>query len=219
MKLFVIDGLDGSGKATQTQFVYERLLKKEVPARIVSFPNYQSDSSALVKMYLRGDFGQSVDDVNAFAASSFFAVDRFASYKLDWGKDYLAGTVILCDRYSTSNAVHQMAKLPEADWNDFLDWLYDFEFQKIGIPAPSGVLYLDMAPGATEKLLSVRYGGDEQKKDIHERDRAYMEKSRRAAHFAAVRKGWTIIPCSEGDRPLAPSVITEKIMQELKGML
>ena len=218
MKLVVIDGLDGSGKATQTALVHEELTRRGIPSRIVSFPDYDSDSSALVKMYLRGDFGQSVTDVGAFAASTFYAVDRFASFKKDWEADYQAGTIILCDRYTTSNAVHQMAKLPEKQWDSFLSWLYDFEFVKMGIPAPSTVIYLDMSPAATEKLLAARYHGDESKKDIHERDRKYMESSRRAAQFAAARDGWLTVNCCQGDTPLLPEEITKRIFEKLKGL-
>ena len=218
MKLIVIDGLDGSGKATQTALVHEELTRRGIPSRIVSFPDYNSDSSALVKMYLRGDFGQSVTDVGPFAASAFFAVDRFASFKKDWGEDYRNDTVILCDRYTTSNAVHQMAKLPQSQWEDFLCWLYDFEFKKLGIPAPSAVIYLDMSPAATEKLLAARYHGDDSKKDIHERDRQYMENSRKAAQFAAQRDGWLTVNCCQGDVPLPPEEITARILEKMKGM-
>ena len=129
-KLIVIEGLDGSGKATQA-----KKLTKALTDRGISFPDYDSDSSALVRMYLSGQFGTDPQDVNAYAASAFFAVDRFASYKKDWGRDYARG-VIIADRYTTSNAVHQCGKLPKEHWADFLDWLFDFEYNKLGIPAP-----------------------------------------------------------------------------------
>ena len=106
-KLYVIEGLDGSGKATQSQLLYESFARKGLPVRKVSFPNYESDSSALVRMYLRGDFGRDPSDVNAYAASSFYAADRFAGYKADWGPFYEEGGIIIADRYTTSNAIHQ----------------------------------------------------------------------------------------------------------------
>ena len=128
-KLYVIEGLDGSGKATQSEILLKYFQEKGVPARKVSFPNYESDSSALVRMYLRGDFGTDPSDVNAFAASSFYAADRYAGYKSDWGRFYEEGGVIIADRYTTSNAVHQCSKLPEEEWDRFLQWLFHFEYE------------------------------------------------------------------------------------------
>ena len=138
-RLIAIEGLDGSGKATQTELLVETLKQKGILARKVSFPDYESDSSALVKMYLSGQFGVEPFSVNAFAASSFFAVDRFASYKKEWGSDYEHG-VIVADRYTTSNAIHQCSKLPRDQWDSFLDWLFDYEYKKLGLPAPSTVV-------------------------------------------------------------------------------
>ena len=125
--------------------------------REITFPNYESDSSALVKMYLAGQFGQHPDDVNAYAASSFYAVDRYASYKKDWGSFYENGGIVIADRYTTSNAVHQCSKLPPEQWESFLGWLFDFEFHLLGLPAPDEVIYLQVDPAVSQKLMTQRY--------------------------------------------------------------
>lgn len=146
-KLIVLEGLDGSGKATQAKLLAEHLAAQGVPVQKITFPDYASDSSALVKMYLAGQFGQHPDDVNAYAASSFYAVDRYASYKTSWGSFYEQGGVIIADRYTTSNAVHQCSKLPQEQWEEYLHWLFDYEFRLLGLPAPDRVIYLQVDPG------------------------------------------------------------------------
>ena len=193
--LIVIEGLDGSGKATQAKLLFESLQQQGKEVRQVSFPDYDSDSSALVKMYLAGDFGSDPGDVNAYAASTFFAVDRYASFKKNWRAFYENGGVVIADRYTTSNAVHQCSKLPETEWEGFLSWLFHFEYDLLGIPAPDRVFYLQTAPGVNQKLLDHRYHGDEQKKDIHERNANYLAHSRAAAEFCAEKLGWTTIHC------------------------
>ncbi len=195
-KLIIFEGLDGSGKGTQTQLTAEALKAEGQDLRQITFPNYQSPSSALVKMYLGGEFGQRPDDVNAYAASSFYAVDRYASYKTDWGSFYREGGLVLSDRYTTSNAVHQCSKLPPMHWDGFLNWLFDFEYKKIGIPAPDCVVYLAVDPEVSQKLMTERYHGDESKKDIQEKDREYMARSRAAAEYCARTLGWQRIECT-----------------------
>ena len=195
-KLIIFEGLDGSGKGTQTQLTAEALKAEGQDLRQITFPNYQSPSSSLVKMYLGGEFGQRPDDVNAYAASSFYAVDRYASYKTDWGCFYREGGLILSDRYTTSNAVHQCSKLPPMHWDGFLNWLFDFEYKKIGIPAPDCVVYLAVDPEVSQKLMTERYHGDESKKDIQEKDREYMARSRAAAEYCARTLGWQRIECT-----------------------
>ena len=197
--LIVIEGLDGSGKATQAKLAADHLRRSGKNVRQVSFPDYESESSALVKMYLHGEFGSKPDDVNAYAASSFYAVDRYASFKKDWKKDWETGTVI-ADRYTTSNAVHQCAKLPEESWNGYLSWLFDFEYDLLGIPAPDLVVYLRVDPDVSQKLLSDRYKGDLSKKDIHEKDIAYLVRCRKAAEYCARKYGWSIIDCCSGSK-------------------
>lgn len=194
-KLIVIEGLDGSGKATQARRLYETLQQKGIPVRKVSFPDYASDSSALVKMYLAGEFGKDPSAVNAYAASTFFAVDRYASYKKDWGSFYEQGGIIIADRYTTSNAIHQCSKLPEEQWDSFLTWLFDFEYRLMGIPAPDSVMYLQVDPAVSQKLMTGRYQGDESKKDIHESNTAYLDRSQLAARHCAKVLGWKTILC------------------------
>ena len=214
MSLIVIDGLDGSGKATQTEQIYRWLVDAGEKAKKVSFPDYDSESSALVKMYLRGDFGKEAGNVNPYAASSFFAVDRYASYQRNWKKDYENGTTILCDRYSTSNAIHQMTKLDRGEWRDYLLWQEDFEYEKLGIPRPSLVLYLDMDPEVANGLISGRYGGDETKRDIHE-NLDYLKQCRDAAMFAAQTLGWKVVICGDAQKPYAIPEITKKLKREI----
>ena len=196
-KLVVIEGLDGSGKSTQLDLLYENLKKHGIECRAVSFPDYDNPSSTLVKMYLNGNFGTNPNDVNAYAASVFYTVDRYASYKAKWGEYYENGGTVVSGRYTTSNAVHQASKLSEDKWEDFLSWLYDFEYNKIGIPKPDKVIFLDMPVEVSQKLLTKRYEGDNSKKDIHESDTEYLDRCRKAAVFTAKYSGWEIIPCAE----------------------
>jgi len=195
-QLFVIEGLDGSGKATQARLLTEALAERGVPVCKVSFPDYESDSSALVRMYLRGDMGTHPDDVNAYAASSFYAVDRYASFKRSWADSWRTG-VIVADRYTTSNAVHQCSKLPREQWDAFLEWLFDFEYGKLGIPAPSQVIYLKVDPAVSQRLMTGRYHGDETKKDIHEKDMEYLLRCREAAEYCAEKLHWQVVSCTE----------------------
>ena len=156
-KLFIIEAGDGSGKETQTRLLTQRLIREGHRVRAVTFPDYAADASMPVRMYLRGDFGTQADEVNPYAASTFFAIDRYASYRMKWGENYAAGMIILADRYTTSNMVHQAVKIGDAAERDaFLDWLYDFEFNKLGLPVPDAVFFLDMEPCAAERLIAAR---------------------------------------------------------------
>ncbi len=196
-KLIVIEGLDGSGKNTQAQKLLELLESRGEKVVKVSFPNYDSDSSALIKMYLAGEFGKKADSVNPYAASSFYAVDRYASYKTFWGSFYEEGGIVIADRYTTSNAIHQCSKLPESKWNDFLEWLFEYEYRYLGIPEPDSVIYLRVDPDVSQELMRKRYGNDENKKDIHERDVEYLKRSAKAAEYCAKQLGWDIISCTK----------------------
>lgn len=213
-KMIVIEGLDGSGKATQSSLLYEKLLAEGIPVRKVSFPDYESDSSALVKMYLAGEFGKDPGDVNAYAASTFFAVDRFSSYKSDWGKFYEDGGIVIADRYTTSNAIHQCSKLPREEWDSFIEWLFAFEFERMVIPAPDKVIYLQVNPAVSQKLMTKRYQGDESKKDIHESNLDYLAKSREAAQYCAHKLGWTTIQCDDGENMRAIEQIHEDVLKQ-----
>ena len=203
-QLIVIEGLDGSGKATQANRLFETLQAQGKPVRKVSFPDYASDSSALIKMYLAGEFGKDPNSVNAYAASTFFAVDRFASFRKNWAEFYENGGIVIADRYTTSNAVHQCSKLPQDQWDAYLSWLFDFEYRLMGIPAPDKVVYLQVDPTVSQKLMTGRYQGDESKKDIHESNLDYLARSREAAEYCAKSLGWQTVRCVEGDslRPI-----------------
>ena len=177
----------------------------------IKLPDYDSDSSALVKMYLRGDFGKKPEDVNAYAASAFYAVDRFANYKMKWKEFYDNGEIIISDRYTTSNAYHQATKIPKDDRAEFFYWLEDFEYGLLGIPEPNAVIYLDMPIEISQKMMTERYHGDETKKDIHESNLDYLYKCREAALDAADKMGWYVVKCNNGNEPRAVESIGDEI--------
>ncbi len=210
-KLIVIEGLDGSGKSTQINILAEKVSQKNLEYKQIKLPNYDGDSSALVKMYLAGEFGKNPEDVNAYAASAFYAVDRFASFKTIWKDDYENGKVILADRYTTSNAYHQMIKQPRENWDNYIEWLEDFEYEKIGIPKPDLVIYLDMPVDISQKLMSKRYEGNESKKDVHEANVNYLNACREAASYAADKMGWVKISCAEGENARSIESIADEI--------
>ena len=184
-KMIVIEGLDGSGKGTQAEILSEYIRQKGLEVYNLDLPFYSDSSSTLVKMYLNGELGDKPSDVNAYAASTFYAVDRYASFKKHWEKEYNSDKIIVANRYTTSNAAHQMTKLPEDQWDSYLEWLFDFEYNKVGVPAPDSVIYLDMPVDISQKLLMKRYSGDENKKDVHERDVAYLVSCHKAAVYAS----------------------------------
>ena len=217
--LIVIEGLDGSGKGTQTALLRERIISDGHTVRHISFPNYAETSAALVKSYLSGEFGSSPDAVNAYAASSFYAVDRYAAYRKHWESDYLGGVNILADRYTTSNAVYQMTKLPPVQWDGYLEWLEDYEYRLLELPSPDVVIYLDMPPQVSQRLMSGRYSGDESKKDIHEANISFQEQCRRSALYSAQRLGWTVISCSDGENPRSIEAISDEIWGAVRGSL
>ncbi|MBQ4612581.1 MAG: deoxynucleoside kinase [Clostridia bacterium] len=218
-KLMVIDGLDGCGKSTQLDLLDAYLKEGGKAYRQISFPDYDQPSSALVKMYLGGELGGSADAVNAYAASSFYAVDRYASFTRFWREDYENGTPIVAARYVTSNAIHQMTKLPESAWDSFLEWLEDYEYNKLCLPRPDAVVFLDMPIEVSQRLMEKRYGGDEDKKDIHERDLNYLYQCRKAALYAGRKKGWQIIACSQNVVPLPREVIHQQLVQAFEDMI
>jgi len=213
--LIVIDGLDGSGKSTQFELIQKELADKDIRFKAISFPDYEQPSSTLVKMYLSGEFSKNAGDVNAYAASSFYAVDRYASYKLFWEQNYQNGDLILASRYVSSNAIHQMVKLPQNEWDKYLIWLEDYEFSKLGLPKADKVIFLDMPIEVSQKLLTKRYNGDENKKDIHEANIEYLKKCRVSALYAAQKLDWTVIECSYDQEPLSIENIFKKIKEEV----
>ena len=222
-KLIIFEGLDGSGKGTQTDLLCQALRAKGEEPMQITFPDYESDSSALVKMYLSGQFGQKPDDVNAYASATFYAVDRFASYKTRWGDFYRRGGLIVSDRYTTSNAVHQCSKLPPMHWDGFLEWLFDFEYKKMGIPAPDAVVYLSVEVEVSQRLIAERYHGDTNKMDIQEKDIEYLARSRAAAEYCARKLGWERIVCTKeenGQRVMrSADEIHAEVMDRLAGLV
>ena len=198
-KLIVIEGVDSSGKETQTKLLFEYIQKLGYDVKKVSFPDYDSDFCIPVKKYLAGDLGTNPSDVNAYAASSFYAIDRYASYKKDWGKFYDDGGTIVCDRYVTSNIVHQAMKI-NGDKSEFIDWLSDYEYEKLGLPRPDVVIFLDMPPEAAQFLMKNRANKitGEAQKDIHEKNEAYLSAAYNNAVEVAEHQGWHRIVCATG---------------------
>lgn len=195
-KLIIIEAGDGCGKATQTKALFEHLQKDGQRVHKIEYPDYASESSALVKMYLNGDFGKKVEDVDAYAASTFYAVDRYASFRMKWKKWYDAGDVIIADRYTTSNMVHQAVKFSNLQEREaFLTWLWDLEFVKMGLPIPSMVLFLEMAPEFSERLITNRSDKLHQVRDIHEQDQSYLQRCHAAYCQLAKKYGWFTVPC------------------------
>ena len=218
-KLIVIEGTDGSGKSTQFKRLSERLSAENICFKHLVFPRYKEDSSALIRMYLGGQFGDKPSDVNAYAASAFYAVDRFASYKMDWGQWYEAGGVVLSDRYTTSNAVHQASKEPENARENYLQWLYDFEYDKLKLPRPDLTIYLDVPTDFTEKLLRSREQSTNTQADIHEKDMAYLATCRQTGRAAAEFYGWTVIQCVRDGAMRSIEDIHQEIYEHVKKCL
>ncbi len=212
-KLIVIEGLDGCGKTTQVSLLPEKLKELGFDSKLISFPDYSDPSSTLVRMYLGGEFGDKPDAVNGYAASLFYAVDRYASYKRHWADYYENGGIVVSGRYVESNAYHQMSKLPESEWESYLEWLYETEYEKTAIPRPDAVIFLDMPVEVSTKMVESRYSGDESKKDIHEKDREYLLSCRKAAAFAAKKCGWNVINCADGDKPRSIEDISADILK------
>ena len=210
-KLIVFEGTDGSGKATQTGLLFDRLRREGREVRRLSFPRYDKDSSALVRAYLSGAYGSRPGDVNAYAASTFYAVDRYASYREDWGDYYQRGGLLLTDRYTTSNAVHQAGKLPPPERRAYLDWLFHFEYTLLGLPAPDLVIYLDLPVELSARLLRERQSATGAAADIHEADQAYLRACRENARQVAEHGGWRRVDCAAGGALRAAADIHEEI--------
>ena len=193
-KLIVLEGIDGSGKSAQYRRLCERLENDKIAYNHIVFPRYDKESSALIRMYLGGAFGAKPTDVNAYTASTFYAVDRFASYRDDWGKVYESGGLILSDRYTTSNAVHQGCKLPDSELPAFFDWLFDLEYNKMGLPKPDLVLYLDVDLETSRMRMREREAREHTHADIHELDSDYLARCLHTADMACEHYGWQRIP-------------------------
>lgn len=199
-KLIVLEGIDGSGKSAQYRRLCARMEKDKIAYNHIVFPRYDKDSSALIRLYLGGAFGDKPGDVNAYAASTFYAVDRFASYRDDWGKTYEQGGLILSDRYTTSNAVHQGSKLPDDELPGFFTWLADLEYGKMGLPEPDLVIYLDVDIETSLRRMRSREQRNHVKADIHEKDTAYLERCLHTADMACRHYEWRRIPFMKDGR-------------------
>ncbi|NMA01897.1 MAG: deoxynucleoside kinase [Clostridia bacterium] len=202
-KLIVIEGIDGSGKETQTSRLYERLIQENQKVLKIQFPRYHKESAALIKMYLNGSFGSEVDSVNPFIASTFYAVDRYASFKEEWEDFYKQGGIVISDRYTTSNMIHQMAKISGAvEREKYLNWLWNFEFELFELPIPDLVIFLDMPPQYGSKLISNRSNkfSGEMEKDIHEKNQHYLLEAYQSACFVAEKYNWQRIYCVDKGR-------------------
>ncbi len=210
-KLVVLEGIDGSGKSSQYKRLCQRMEEAQIAYNHIVFPRYDQPSSALIRMYLAGEFGTKPEDVNAYSASTFFAVDRYASFRSDWGKVYEAGGLILSDRYTTSNAVHQGSKLSEEELPAFFDWLQDFEHEKLGLPKPDLVLYMDVDLETSLSRMEKRQTDTNTKADIHEQDVAYLSRCLRTAQHAAEHWGWRRVASKEGERLRSLEEINDEI--------
>lgn len=212
-KLIVIEGTDGSGKSTQFKKLTQRLTKEGKLFKTLVFPQYSEPSSALIRMYLGGEFGDKPSDVNAYAASAFYAVDRYASFQKDWGKWYREGGLIVSDRYISSNAVHQTSKEKPENREAFLQWLYEFECDKLGMPKPDLTIYLDVPTAFTEKLMRHREAETNTHADIHEQDMSYLATCREMGRTAAKFYGWNVIQCVDQDQMRSIEDIHQEIYE------
>lgn len=192
-KLIVLEGIDGSGKSAQYRLLCEKLERDSVGYKHIVFPRYDKESSALIRMYLNGEFGDNPGNVNAYTASTFFAVDRYASYCDDWGKAYESGGLLISDRYTTSNAVHQGSKLSDGELPEYFRWLEDLEYVKMGLPRPDLVIYLDVDIETSLARMKHRQDSTNTHADIHEKDVRYLERCLHTADMAADYYGWTRI--------------------------
>ncbi|WP_320047305.1 thymidylate kinase [uncultured Ilyobacter sp.] len=221
-KLVVIEGTDSSGKQTQTEILYEKLKSEGVKVKKISFPNYDSPASEPVKMYLAGEFGKKAKEVNPYPVSTMYAVDRYASFKKDWENFYLEAGVVITDRYTTSNMVHQASKFTDPHEKiKYLDWLEDLEYEKMGIPKPDLVFFLNMPVDVAQELMSERKNkitGDEAK-DIHEKDVEYLRMSHQNACNIAKTYQWREIMCVEKGRLKKIDEISEEIFKAVKEIL
>ena len=218
-KIIVIEGTDGSGKSTQFRLLTQRLQQEGTEFKTLVFPQYSEPSSALIRMYLGGEFGTDPSDVNAYAASAFYAVDRYASYKKDWGQWYQQGGLIVSDRYTTSNAVHQTSKEPAEKQGEFLKWLYEFEYDRLGLPKPDLTIYLDVPTDFTEQLMRHREQETNTKADIHEQNTQYLATCRETGRTAANFYGWSVIQCVRDGKMRSIEDIHQEIYSLVKNCL
>ena len=218
-KLIVFEGTDGSGKSTQFELLAKRLEAEQIGFQRLRFPQYEEPSSALIRMYLGGAFGDDPEAVNAYAASTFYAVDRYASYQCVWKDYYQGGGLVVSDRYTTSNAVHQGSKVPEGERAEFFRLLYDLEYDRMGLPRPDLVVLLDMPVELSEQLMRKREKSTGTHADIHERDEDYLKKCRDVALHAAKYYGWRTVSCAKDGAIRGVEDIHEEVYAIVKSCL
>ena len=218
-KLIVFEGTDGSGKSTQFELLAKQLEAEQIGFQRLRFPQYEEPSSALIRMYLGGAFGDDPEAVNAYAASTFYAVDRYASYQRVWKDYYQGGGLVVSDRYTTSNAVHQGSKVPEGERAEFFRWLYDLEYDRMGLPRPDLVVLLDMPVELSEQLMRKREQSTGTHADIHERDEDYLKKCRDVALHAAKYYGWRTVSCAKNGAIRGVEDIHEEVYAIVKSCL
>lgn len=218
-KLIVFEGTDGSGKSTQFELLAKRLEAEQIGFQRLRFPQYEEPSSALIRMYLGGAFGDDPEAVNAYAASTFYAVDRYASYQCVWKDYYQGGGLVVSDRYTTSNAVHQGSKVPEGERAEFFRWLYDLEYDRMGLPRPDLVVLLDMPVELSEQLMRKREKSTGTHADIHERDEDYLKKCHDVALHAAKYYGWRTVSCAKDGAIRGVEDIHEEVYAIVKSCL
>ena len=218
-KLIVFEGTDGSGKATQTALLCQTLAERGIPFRRLEFPRYREESSALIRLYLAGAFGSKPGAVHADGAATLNSEDRYAIYREDWGRFYENGGLVIADRYTTSNAVHQTPKLPPEQREQFLDWLFDFEYRLLGLPRPSRVVYLDVPTELSEQMMRRREQQTHTTADIHEQDEAYLRACRESAELIVRRCGWEKISCAQNGALRTAEEIHREVLQRLEGLL
>ena len=212
-EIIEIEGLDGSGKATQARLITERLNDSGILAKYISYPVYSEESSALVKLYLAGKIDSDPNKVNPYAGSLFYACDRYIDYNNNWKADYESGYNIIADRYSGSNIIHQMSKLPEVEWDSFIEWNLNNEHEKLGLPRANNVIFLYVPTEVSQKMITERYHGDNTKKDIHECNIPYLKNCEKSGLYAARALQWKIIYCCNGDVMRSEEDIHEEVMQ------
>ncbi|MDO4288296.1 MAG: thymidylate kinase [Eubacterium sp.] len=219
-KLIVIEGVDGSGKQTQTDKLYARMQEEGQRVMKLSYPRYDKPSSAMVKLYLSGAFGEDPNAVSPYIASTFYAADRYASYKEDYEDFYREGGIVLADRYTTSNMVHQAGKIADPkERRAFMDWLFDYEFRLMGLPEPDCVFYLNIPPEINARLMAERAnkftGGAE--KDIHEKSPEHLRAAYENALELIGRYGWQEIDCAPGGSLRSVEDIHQEIYRKVMG--